>query len=77
MWGAAGYGGILLQENEGSLLPIAYTNKSMPLGNNDDPVKAAIRALVLCLCKLHDVLLCAPFAEMRTMFSGLASVLKK
>ena len=75
--GTDGYGGILLQEKEGSLLPIACTSKSMPIGKDDVPVEAVIRALVLCLRKFHDVLLCSPAVEVRTTFSGLASVLKK
>ena len=75
--GTDGYGSILLLEIYGSLLPIACTSKSIPLGNDNAPVKAAIRALVFCFCKFHDVLICAPSAEVQTTFSGLASVLKK
>ena len=73
--GTDGYGSILLQERDGSLLPIACTSKNMPLGIDDVTLEAAIRALVLCLCKFHDVLLCAPSVEVQIAFFGLASVL--
>ena len=75
--GTDGYGSILLLKIYGSLLPIACTSKSIPLGNDYAPVKAAIRALGLCLCKFHDVFLCTPSIEVRITFSGLASVLKE
>lgn len=42
--GTDGYGGILLQERDGSLLPNACTSKNMPLGMDNVPVDGGMES---------------------------------
>ena len=87
--GTDGYSGILLQERDGSLLPIACTSKRLPLSNDDVQVEVTIRAIVLCLassitffslphwlkCGLCSLVL-PPSSRRKTMAACKVSLLK-